>query len=133
MGTAHFQNHALVLLGDQTEVECIRPSEECCTLNPYLSIGAQQGLEPSGVGSWRYPNGSYVRLGLAGDSYGITRQPQKVILHRQGAHMAEGLWRCEVSHNSNGRTSIVGFYSQGRGEWQKGLAMRACIRILDTL
>ena len=76
----------------------------------------QRGEVPSGIGSWRYPNGSYVLLSIAPPSYGITRQPGKVILHREGEHMAEGVWRCEVSNEDGENVTLhVGIYHEDGG------------------
>ena len=99
------------------ELPCITANHQCCTLDPHLSEQAQLGQAPSGVGSWRYPNGSYVRLALAGDSYGITRQQGRVNLHRQRSLTTEGLWRCEVPMTGTDYNEIihVGLYSQDRG------------------
>ena len=95
---------------------CTGSAVHCCLLFPQLTPPAQLGIAPSGIGSWRYPNGSYVLLGLAGHSYGITRQVGRVTLHRQGSHMVEGVWRCEVpDEHGNTVTLNAGFYQQGGG------------------
>jgi hypothetical protein len=88
----------------------------CCSLNPHLSDDARHGIAPSGTGSWRYPNGSYVLLTLADDSFGITRHPGHVNLHRLGSHTAEGVWRCEVPGRDGATDSLyIGIYMEGHG------------------
>ena len=99
-----------------SQVQCIGSTTQCCSISPQLTLSARMGLAPSGIGSWRYPNGSYVLLGLAGHSYGITRQIGQVVLHRQGQHMVEGIWRCEVPNEEGENVTLyVGFYHQGGG------------------
>ena len=91
---------------------------QCCSNNPHFSADAQLGISPSGIGSWHYPNGSYVRLTLAGDSYGISRQPGQVNLHRQNPSTAEGVWRCEVPGVGGiNDTYYIGIYAAGSGEF----------------
>ena len=90
---------------------------QCCSHNPYFTPDAQNGSSPSGIGSWRYPNGSYVRLTLAGDSYGISRKPGQVNLHRQSSPRVEGVWRCEVpGAGGETNTTYVGIFPPGNGE-----------------
>ena len=122
LGNISFPNNGLIpsehlVIGSQ--VHCLSSESHCCQLFPHLPSQALSGQAPSGIGSWRYPNGSYVRLGLAGDSYGITRQVGQVVLHPQGSHMVEGLWRCEIPDEDGVKvisTFNVGFYAQGGGK-----------------
>ena len=113
-------NHELIVTSNfplGSAMQCLAIGE-CCSLSPYLSTDAQLGISPSGTGSWRYPNGSYVRLALAGDSYGISRQPGRVSLHRQNPSTAEGVWRCEVPRvNGAIDTAYVGIYAPGNGKY----------------
>jgi hypothetical protein len=111
-----FSNHHILnnfTLGSTIRCMSIGP---CCSLNPHLSDYAQRGISPSGTGSWRYPNGSYVLQTLADGSFGITRHPGHVNLHRLGSHSAEGVWRCEMP-GRDGATDIsyIGIYTEGHG------------------
>jgi hypothetical protein len=114
-----FRNHDLLSLNDfplGSDIRCVAwASGPCCSLNPHLSEDAQNGISPSGTGSWRYPNGSYVLLTLAGSSFGITRHPRRVNLHRRSSRTAEGVWRCELPGNGNTTTLYVGIYMEGHG------------------
>lgn len=113
-------DHAMIQLdnfGTGSEIPCFA-NGQCCSIYPQLSPGAQLGASPSGIGSWRYPNGSYVRLLLAGDSYGITRETGQVNLHRQSSLTAEGMWRCEVPGLDGTMDTVhFGIYTQGRGKY----------------
>ena len=112
-------NHGLISLNDiplGSAIPCLAIGQ-CCSNNLHFSADAQDGISPSGIGSWRYPNGSYVRLTLAGDSYGISRQPGRVSLHRQNPSTVEGVWRCEVPRAVGANdTAYVGIYTAGSGE-----------------
>ena len=110
-------DHGMISVDDLAiggSLHCVTVGD-CCSIFSYLPLDAQLGRSPSGIGSWRYPNGSYVRLALASDSYGISRQPGQVNLHRLNSGMAEGLWRCEVPGRNVGETIHIGFYTAGGG------------------
>jgi hypothetical protein len=110
-------NHSLLSLNDfplGSDIRCMA-SGPCCSLNPRLSDDAQNGISPSGTGSWRYPNGSYVLPTIAGSSFGITRHSRLVNLHRRRSQAAEGVWRCEVPGNGNTTTLYTGIYMEGHG------------------
>jgi hypothetical protein len=114
----HLPNHHLLLLNNfplESDLLCTTIGP-CCSLNPHLTDDTRHGISPSGIGSWRYPNGSYVLPTLADDSYGITRKPGEVNLHRLGLHTADGVWRCEVP-GKDGEKDIrhIGIYAQGHG------------------
>lgn len=113
-------DHGMIVVDDLAigeELSCIAISQ-CCSLFPRLSEDARVGLSPSGIGSWLYPNGSYVLPTISDNSYGIVRHHGKVNLHRQGSHTAEGIWRCVVpgSHGSLDMAHI-GVYSVGQGTY----------------
>ena len=91
---------------------------KCCSNAPYLSPEALNCTAPSGIGSWRYPNGSYVHLRLRRDSFGISRHPGRVDLHRLGSHITEGIWRCEVPGiNGVNKTLNLGILKSGKGKF----------------
>ncbi len=100
-----------------TEIRCAISLSHCCYNFPTISRNAESGISPSGNGSWRYPNGTYVLLRIAGDSFGIVRNEGVVSLEHQGSHDTEGLWTCETYLGSN-KAIYIGIYPPGKGEHQ---------------
>ena len=95
------------------ELSCHAVSD-CCSNFGRFSPKILRGEAPSGIGGWRYPNGSYVLF--AEGSHVISRQDGHVDLHRQGGHSADGIWRCEVPGvNGTNDTVHIGIYSSGNG------------------
>lgn len=112
-------NHGMISVNDLAiggDLSCITIGQ-CCSLFPRLSEDARLGIAPSGIGSWLYPNGSYVRLSLSGDSYGIVRDRGEVNLYRQSSRVAEGVWRCVVPGVYGAFETIhIGIYLPGQGK-----------------
>ena len=111
-------DHGMIMVDDLAigdELSCIAISQ-CCSLFPRLPEEARLGTSPSGIGSWLYPNGSYVLPTISDDSYGIVRHHGQVSLHRQSSGTAEGIWRCVVPGIHGGLDTVhIGIYSPGQG------------------
>ena len=127
IGNATFQNNSIlpsvdILAG--SEIHCIGGKNHCCSFLPErYNLDAQLGFTPSGIGSWLYPNSSYVRPAFVQDSYGITPEEGSIVLHPQASDssnpdIVEGVWRCEVPDDyGNDVTLTTGVYQQGGGMW----------------
>ena len=111
-------DHGMIMVDDLPigeELSCMAIGR-CCSLFPRLPEGARLGISPSGIGSWLYPNGSYVLPTISDDSYGIVRHHGQVNLHRQSSRTAEGIWRCVVPGIHGGLDTVhIGIYSPGQG------------------
>ena len=111
-------DHGMIMVDDLAigeELSCIAISQ-CCSLFPRLTEEARLGISPSGIGSWLYPNGSYVLPTISDDSYGIVRHHGQVNLHRQSSRKAGGIWRCLVPGIHGGLDTVhIGIYSPGQG------------------
>lgn len=103
----------------------------CCEDYDPVSSGGIEGSEPNGIGSWVYPNGSYVRRNCTGcsnvesDPFQIFRTVNTTILYRNDPNnlpMA-GIYRCKTPLNTsfegvvdNALIQFVGIYKRFKGK-----------------
>lgn len=102
-------------------------SDVCCyDYNP-ITVGGKNGSEPNGVGSWFYPDSSYVRhdcngcVGVEMDSFQVHRTKNSTDLYqnRNAAWKLPGIYKCEIPLNITNSlehlTQYIGIYERGQG------------------
>ena len=106
-------------------------SKICCRDDHPTSRGGRNGVQSNGVGSWIYPDGSYVRYpcndscdDVQKDTFELQRTPNTIILYRnkgpEVAGLLSGIYRCIVplsimSDESENLTQYIGIYEKGKG------------------
>ncbi len=102
-------------------------SEICCYNDHPVSNEGRNGDQPNGVGSWVYPDGSYVRhacdgcFGIQSDSFQLQRKANTTTLYRNKGvtQFMSGIYRCDVPLNISDKsqllTQYVGIYEKGQG------------------
>lgn len=100
-------------------------SKICCYNDDPISTGGKNGDEASGVGSWVYPDGLYVRRACNGcidvqtDTFQLQRTTNTTILvqNRAAVQLLSGIYRCIVPLNTSDEYLVhyVGIYEREQG------------------
>lgn len=105
-------------------------SDICCGDDNPVGDGGEDGREPNGLGSWVYPDGSYVRydcnscIGVEEDTFQVHRTENTTILSlNKDASMRQlnGIYTCDIPLNTSAEdvnvlTQYVGIYERGMGK-----------------
>ncbi len=103
-GSLYSTNSAIDLTSigaDRNALMCLTPLTLCCR-------GSDTGT--SALGSWRYPDRTFVLSRISGDSISRTRGPSSVILHRTNSAVSPiGVYTCEIP-DANGTIKQLDVY-----------------------
>ena len=102
-------------------------SDVCCRDYDPLTAAGKNGSKPNGIGSWLYPDGSYVRLDCGdctdakSDPYLVHRTENSTILYRNElvSEYSSGIYRCQIPLNistDEPLTQHVGIYKRRGGK-----------------
>ena len=100
-GSLYSTNSAINLASigaDRNALRCLTPLTLCCR---------SSDTGTSSLGSWRYPDRTFVHTRSGGDSISRTRGPSSVILHRTNNAMSPtGVYTCEIPDDNGTITQL---------------------------